>query len=331
MKFFAISFLVFCCLSLAAAQTPDAKVDETIKLSADVVKLFDADKFAEALPLAREIVAKREKIYGSNHIMLGQSLRNLAYIELKLERRREALANFERALNIYELNEPLSKSDQASQAEMFETVAFVNITNGDPARSVSKLQQAIAIRERLNGPASVDIAGPLRSLGQVYSGQGEFEKALPLLLRSLEIRQKMSIEDANDNLILRETTACALIKVGRGSEAEQINSRFRTIPKNSTEIPKDNTISGGLLNGKATTLPDPQMPRLPKSERESGSVAVRVLINESGRVISACSLSGPRVFHAAAESAAFEAIFPPMMANAKAVKVSGTINYSFAL
>jgi|GEM_PF-6781691 len=331
MKVFALTIVIFCCLSSTSGQTTGGAVEETIQISAEVVKLFDAGRFAEALPLAREVVVRREKVYGLDHIMLGQSLRNLSYIELKLNRRFEALANFERAMNIYEMNEPLSKSDQDSQAEMFETIAFVNITSGTPARSVSKLQQAIAIRERLNGAESVEIAGPLKSLGQVYSGQGEFEKAVPLLLRSLEIRKKMAIEDPTDNLILRETTACALHKTGRGGEVEQVNLKFRTMSKSSSEIPKDNTVNGAGLNGKATTLPDPVAPRLPKSERESGSVVVRVLVNESGRVISACSVSGPRIFHTAAEAAAFRAVFPPLKVDGKAVKVSGTMNYNFAL
>lgn len=329
MKLFATSFLILCCLSSGFGQTAVGTSDETIQLSAEIVRLFDAGKFLETLPLAKAVVAKREKSYGLDHIMLGQSVRNLSYIELKLNRRRDALANFERALNIYELNEPLARSDQISQAEMFETVGLVTIAEGAPQRSVSKFQQAIVIRERLHGLESPEITGLLNALGQVYSGQGEFAKSAPLLLRSLEIRKKLSLDDPTDNLLLRESAACALNKIGRSAEADEINLKFRTISKNTLETPKDNTVDGGILNARALTLPVPEVPKQPKSSREDGKVNVRVLVNETGRVVFACAVSGPRLFQSGAETAAFRAVFSPVKFNGNAVKVSGTLTYDF--
>ena len=44
-------------------------------------------------------------------------------------------------------------------------------------------------------------------------------------------------------------------------------------------------VSGGVLNGKATSLPKPPYPAAARAVRASGAVSVQVLIDESGRVV----------------------------------------------
>src|SRR6185437_11352369 len=46
------------------------------------------------------------------------------------------------------------------------------------------------------------------------------------------------------------------------------------------------TISGGVLNGKATYLPKPAYPPIARAAHVSGTVNVQVVIDESGKVIS---------------------------------------------
>ena len=80
-------------------------------------------------------------------------------------------------------------------------------------------------------------------------------------------------------------------------------------PEKSPAPPK--TISGGVLNGKAISLPKPPYPPAAKAVRASGSVSVQVLIDESGNVLSATAVSGHPLLHAAATSAARGAKFSP--------------------
>ena len=87
-------------------------------------------------------------------------------------------------------------------------------------------------------------------------------------------------------------------------------------------------IHAGELNGSATKFPKPIYPR-EKSENASGEVRVNVVIDESGRVISANTVSGHPLLRAAAVDAARYAEFPPTLHNGKAVKVSGFIIYRF--
>ncbi len=88
-------------------------------------------------------------------------------------------------------------------------------------------------------------------------------------------------------------------------------------------------VSGGVVNGKATSLPKPPYPAAAKAVRASGAVSVQVLISEDGAVISASATSGHPLLRAAAEQAARGARFSPTMLSGQKVKVSGVIVYNF--
>jgi periplasmic protein TonB len=62
-----------------------------------------------------------------------------------------------------------------------------------------------------------------------------------------------------------------------------------------------------------------------------GTVVVEVLIDESGKVISARAVSGPPALHDAAVQAARLAKFSPTTLSGQPVQVIGTISYSFVL
>ena len=90
-------------------------------------------------------------------------------------------------------------------------------------------------------------------------------------------------------------------------------------------------ISGGVLNGKAISLPQPAYPPLAKAARASGTVYVQVTLDESGRVISAKAIGGHPLLQAATVEAARKARFSPTLLSGQPVKVSGIIAYNFVL
>lgn len=98
-------------------------------------------------------------------------------------------------------------------------------------------------------------------------------------------------------------------------------------PGNRRPVPKQ--ISGGVLNGKATSLPKPPYPPAARAVRASGSVAVQVLVDESGNVVTASALSGHPLLRSAAVQAARSAKFSPTTLAGQPVKVSGVIMYNF--
>jgi TonB family protein len=90
-------------------------------------------------------------------------------------------------------------------------------------------------------------------------------------------------------------------------------------------------VSGGVLNGTALSLPAPLYPDAAKRMRTQGVVSVDVVLDETGKVVSATASSGPSTLRDAAVQAALKARFSPTKLSGQPVKVSGVINYKFAL
>jgi len=88
-------------------------------------------------------------------------------------------------------------------------------------------------------------------------------------------------------------------------------------------------ISGGVLNGKAISLPKPAYPPIARAAHASGTVVVQVLIDENGNVVSAHAVSGHPLLQAVAVGAARQARFSPTKLSGQPVKVTGVIQYNF--
>ncbi|HST52025.1 MAG TPA: TonB family protein [Pyrinomonadaceae bacterium] len=90
-------------------------------------------------------------------------------------------------------------------------------------------------------------------------------------------------------------------------------------------------ISGGILNGKALSLPAPAYPEIARRTRAMGTVEVEVVIDTNGKVISANAVKGPALLRQSAEQAAKQAQFTPTLLSGQPVKITGIITYNFSL
>jgi protein TonB len=86
-----------------------------------------------------------------------------------------------------------------------------------------------------------------------------------------------------------------------------------------------------VLNSRALSLPKPAYPPMAKQVGVQGTVTVQVLIDETGRVVSANALSGHPLLTGAAQRVALQARFSPTLIDTQPVKVSGVITYNFVL
>jgi protein TonB len=100
-------------------------------------------------------------------------------------------------------------------------------------------------------------------------------------------------------------------------------------PNPTPAAPKLLRVSPGVLTSKALSLPKPIYPALAKQIGLQGAVAVQVLIDETGRVISAKAVSGHPILVPEAQKAAMQARFSPTLLGEQAMKVSGIITYNF--
>lgn len=103
------------------------------------------------------------------------------------------------------------------------------------------------------------------------------------------------------------------------------------VPTNEVNSTASNskTISGGVINGKATNLVKPVYPPAAKAVGAKGQVSVSVIVDEDGNVISASAVSGHPLLQPASVAAAKASKFSPTTLMGQKVKVSGVILYIY--
>jgi protein TonB len=147
------------------------------------------------------------------------------------------------------------------------------------------------------------------------------------------------VPPANPNSVLRNynadpPTPAGGNRVGTGTgntPVVDISDPPPPPPAPRQDIPKVLNVSKEVLQGKAISLPRPNYPPMARQIRLQGQVTVQVLIDESGKVISAKAVTGHPLFIAETIRAAQQARFSPTMLGGQAVKVSGVITYNFVL
>ncbi len=97
--------------------------------------------------------------------------------------------------------------------------------------------------------------------------------------------------------------------------------------KPTPEIDRTKPVEGGVLNGKAIELPEPKLAE--GAPKVGGIVRVRVVIDETGKVVSAEIEDGRIELRRAAIEAARKARFTPTLVGGQPVKVTGIISYLF--
>ncbi len=105
------------------------------------------------------------------------------------------------------------------------------------------------------------------------------------------------------------------------------NTTMSPSANNTGGTPKK--VSGGVLNGKASSLPAPEYPAAARAVEASGTVNVQITINEQGDIVSASAVSGHPLLRQAAEQAARKAKFAPTLLSGVPVSVTGVLVYNF--
>jgi protein TonB len=131
-----------------------------------------------------------------------------------------------------------------------------------------------------------------------------------------------------------DSNAAAPIAAGPGTGTgvvgpTSVNIADEPPPPPPKPTPPRAPISGGVLNGKAISLPKPAYPAIARQAHASGTVVVQVTIDENGNVVSAAAVSGHPLLRGVAVQAARGARFSPTKLSGQPVKVTGVITYNF--
>src|SRR5438876_10378828 len=88
------------------SQQDNPDVAKAIELAVQVAQLYQQGKYTEALPLAKGCLEIREKLFTPKDEQLRTALKNLAEVDMALNRYGEARTLFDRLIKVYEVVNP---------------------------------------------------------------------------------------------------------------------------------------------------------------------------------------------------------------------------------
>ena len=203
-----------------------AQLAEAEKLNEKVHALYQAGKYAEAIPLAQQELAIREKALGPDHPDVAQALYTLALIYYVQGRYADAEPLLKRSLAI---REKALGPDHPDVATVLNTLALTYYVQGRYADAEPLYKRSLAIREKALGPDDPAVAEALGNLAVLYDHQVRYADAEPLLQRSLAIREKALGPDHPDVARALFSLAAHYLAQGRYAEAEPLYKRSLAI------------------------------------------------------------------------------------------------------
>jgi len=138
-----------------------------------------------------------------------------------------------------------------------------------------------------------------------------------------------------EDLLRRQPDLSAFVPGLAAAERQLFDEIKSSVTRNVPTVTADTNpppaarVSGGVLNGRALSLKKPTYPAAARQSSASGTVEVRVVFDETGKVIWVRAMSGHPDLRQAAEDAAWQTTFPPTMLSGQAVKTSGILIYNF--
>jgi CHAT domain-containing protein/tetratricopeptide (TPR) repeat protein len=157
-----------------------------------VVRLIVAGRYAEATPLAEELLSQVEKA-GMDEAETAKACYVLASVYSNRGFYERALPLFERALGIFK-----KLGDSPLAAMVLNNMAMMYTEQADYKRAVPLLQQVVEIFEKEKGEAGKLTNAARNNLASAYFKQGEAAKAVPLLLHSLRVQEQALGKDHPD-------------------------------------------------------------------------------------------------------------------------------------
>ena len=220
---FVLRCLLFVAPGLEAKAERAAEIDS---LSRQVVELYQAGKYEQAIPIARQLLEINEKIKGPEHPDTAGSLNNLAALYYAMGEYAKVEPLYRRALTIYEkalgAEHPSTASSLNNLAEHYRAL-------GDFAKAKPLYERALAIREKALGGEHPNTARSLNNLARLYESIGDYAKAEPLYRRALAIHEKALGAEHRDTATSLNNLAGLYGSIGDFAKAELLYRRALAI------------------------------------------------------------------------------------------------------
>jgi TonB family protein len=320
---------LFVCLfaspALAQANASGGSSEEARKFNTQAVALYKEGKYEEAIRQQKQAIALWEKELGKENKLIANGFTNLAEMYRAVRRYDEAANAYQRALKI---EEKLSGPEHANLVALLIKLGWMRhgVAQGAEAEALFKRSVAIVEKEGENHPA---LADSLLNLAAFYQKTGRPAIAVGTYERVIAIQEKNYGAEAELLVNTLEQCACALRLIKKPLDASKMEQRAAIIERKTK--PDITSVEGGVLQGYAIHKEAPPYPPAAKAERLSGSVFIKVLIDEDGKVIDANILCGADLLAVSAREAALKWRFKPSAINGRPTKVTGILTFNFAL
>jgi CHAT domain-containing protein/tetratricopeptide (TPR) repeat protein len=162
-------------------------LQEAASLNTQIVQLWRAGKFREALPLARKAVGIRRKLLGERHPDFALSVLNLGAQHEALGQSQEAEPLYLQAREIFKHALGERHPDYALS---LSKLAKVYEAQGKYAQAEPLCRHALEIRKEVLGERHPDYALSLNDLAVLYQAEGDYARAEPLLLQAMDIAKQ---------------------------------------------------------------------------------------------------------------------------------------------
>jgi len=219
--------LVVASVSAIASAAPSfAQTNDVDALNKQIVALYQAGKYADAVPLAQQVLAIREKRLGPDDPAIAMSLYILAALYTKQGRYADAEPPARRSLDIYE---KALGPEHPTVAQALNNLAALYADEGRYGDAEPLYKRSLAIREKTAGPDDPGVAGVLNNIASLDDAQGHYAEAEPLYKRALAIEEKTLGPDHPTVATSLNNLAALYAKQARNAEAEPLYQRALAI------------------------------------------------------------------------------------------------------
>lgn len=183
-------------------------------------------------------------------------------------------------------------------------------------RAEESLKEAIRLKP--------DLAEAHEALGVAYLYKGQYAEAVKPLEEAIRLKP--------DFAMAHQVLGLAYLSVDQRDKAQEQYNILKSLDQKKAayllgKIQSPDKPTFGVAGGRFLSTPAPEyragMPPW------SGAVTVELVVDESGKVVSARAVNGPPEFRKAAEDAARKARFVPTTLSGTPVRVKGVITYNF--
>lgn len=302
---------------------------DVAKLELEVVKLYKAGKFEEAIPLAKQVLKIREQQLPANDPLVADALGNLAMLYMARKKFDDAEVLLQRALTIYEQT---AGGNALVLAKTLDSLAHARLFKSDIREAEKYYMRALAAKEKALSPDHEEILYSLNNLVDFHVNNRDYGAATSMLQRIISIKeQKLGGSDTQVGRLL-ERMACLMYRNKDNAEAEKVEARANHILYSALmTMPDTIELPHQVFSCKLINNPRPDFVSVARARRFSGTIKMDVAVetDEAGNVTKARFISGDPAFKSVAEKAALGAKLRPTIVDGLGVKVGGVISHQF--